>query len=168
MKKVATRVGVTEAAIYRYFPTKDDLLLAIHSHFRDSFLVPLLRIAKQEELSPRDRLEAICQLNLKEHQRLKGMPILYLAEMIATGDEGILNVLQPVIREYHEMLAGLLDQAAGEGLSVQARELSILVMGIPAAFSLYCRFLEADDLASHISADLVPFMFDCVEKGRKD
>jgi len=113
MKKVATRVGVTEAAIYRYFPPKDDLLRAIHRHFRDSFLEPLLQIAKQEELSARDRLEAICQLNLKEHQRLKGVPILYLAEMIATGDEGILNLLQPVIREYQEMLEGLLGQAAG-------------------------------------------------------
>jgi AcrR family transcriptional regulator len=36
MHKVSSRLGLTEAALYRYFPTMDDLILAIHDHLNES------------------------------------------------------------------------------------------------------------------------------------
>ena len=68
MKRIAARVGFSEAAIYRHFPTKQALLLGLMDRLETQLLQPIRAIANKSELAPTARLQQIVQHHLSSSQ----------------------------------------------------------------------------------------------------
>jgi TetR/AcrR family transcriptional regulator len=113
MSEVADEADVVRSTVYRYFPTRDDLLLGLVLQRVDAALARLVR----ELRHPDDPLRCIPRMVLERAQSVDGDPLneaLFASEStaltaaLALGSEQIVDV---VVRHYDDMFARW--QAAG-------------------------------------------------------
>ncbi len=81
VREVAGRVGISEAAIYRHFASKEELLLAL----LDALFVPWREAISRlvdDDLSFDKVLEELCQLHLHHLLNERLNPILFLSEAV--------------------------------------------------------------------------------------
>jgi AcrR family transcriptional regulator len=108
MKKVAERVGFTEPAVYRHFPTKQALILGILGRLGGMLLPPIRAAAADVEASPVRRIERILTHHLDLILQTDGLPFLILAEASAAGDEVVIGRMREIIGEVRTILIQIL------------------------------------------------------------
>ncbi|MBP7814443.1 MAG: TetR/AcrR family transcriptional regulator [Thermoanaerobaculia bacterium] len=140
LKQVAERVGFTEAAIYRHFPDKRALVLALVDRLARLLLEPAAAHAADASRPPRERLEAVVRHHVSLLTGTGGLPILLFAEGLVAGDEAIMARLRETLRSYLTLLAGLLAEI-DPGPAPPAIQRAILLLGLPAALGLQQRAL---------------------------
>jgi AcrR family transcriptional regulator len=160
MKKIADRVGFTEAALYRHFANKEALLLGLVGRLESLLLGTVRQIAGDPALPPRRRLERI----LLHHAGLlfatDGLPILLLAEASASGNQAMIERIATVLRQYLDLLAQVLAELPGATARPSPRRLALLFLGLPAALALQRRVLGEEAGGEAEARQLVPFLVD--------
>ena len=66
MRQLATEVGVQAAALYRYFPTKEDLLFTLMREHMEA-LIAAWNEARPPASGPRERLSAFVDTHIRFH-----------------------------------------------------------------------------------------------------
>lgn len=139
LKKVAERVGFTEAAIYRHFESKSALLVGIISQLGVRMLLgPVREIAADRSLPPEERLERMVRHHVGLLRTTRGLPLMLIAEGLATDDQKLLARVREVMSSYVELLVGILAELhlpAGVPPEIQA----LYFLGLPAALGLGMR-----------------------------
>lgn len=158
MKKVADRVGFTEAAAYRYFPTKRDLVAGLVKRLGGDFLAAVRAIAARAELDPRERLEQIVRLHLDLIRRTDGIPILILAEAASTGDSALLGQMRSTVDTYLGVLESLLPQDVPGAEALLRHDGSLLLFALATVLAVRLR-VGGDPVAEEGIPDrLLPFV----------
>lgn len=160
MKKVAERVGFTEAAAYRYFPTKRDLIAGLIRQFGTDFLAVVEEIAAREGLSPRDRLESIVRTHLDLIRRTAGLPVLVLAEAAATGDTELIRKMRGGMDRYLAVLESLLPSDAPGTEALHRHDASLLLFSLATVLAVRLRVGGDPDAEEGIPDRLLPFVLD--------
>ena len=157
IRKIAERVGFTEAAVYRHFPSKRALLAGLVRRLDGILLEPIRALAGDRGRSPRKRLEEA----LAHHQRViletDSLPILLLAEVVATGDTELVGAMRRVLAEYLGLLGGMIREARereGVESDLPPGLANLLLLGVPAALAIRHRLLPGDDPAPEALAVL--------------
>lgn len=138
LKRIAERVGFTEPALYRHFPDKQALVLALVDRLAIRLLGPAAALASDPARPARERLLAVVRHHAGLLAATRGLPILLFAEGLASGDEAIMERLRGVMRRYLALLAGLLAEIEPDA-PVPAARRAILFLGLPAAVGLQAR-----------------------------
>ena len=162
MKRIAARVGFSEAAIYRHFPTKQALLLGLMDRLDARLLQPIRAIASKGELEPIARLQQIVQHHLSLVLERHSLPIQLLAEASAAGDPVLLGRMRGVMRGYVDVLIHLIEEAAAAGRLPPDTDPAVVAMwllGGPAAMAIQHRLRLDPSLERRVEGKLVPFMF---------
>jgi len=148
IRRIAERVGFTEAAVYRHFPSKRALLAGLIQRLDGILLEPIRALAEDHGRSPRKRLEEA----LAHHQRViletDSLPVLLLAEVVATGDAELVGGMRRVLSGYLALLAGMIRQARErEGVEgdLPPDMANLLLLGLPAALAIRHRLLPEED-----------------------
>lgn len=110
MKKVAERVGFTEPAVYRHFPTKQALVLGLLGRLGEMLLGPVRAIAADRQLPPVERLARILTHHLGLIIDTDGLPLLIFAEASAAGDEVVIGRMREIIGELRSILIGIVEE----------------------------------------------------------
>jgi AcrR family transcriptional regulator len=165
MKKVAARVGFTEAAAYRYFPTKQALIHALVDRLRNLFLDGVRETAQEKTLPIRDRLERIVRRHFDFLAQTDGLPILVLAEAAASGDRSLLERLRETVDAYLDVLESVLLECSEGPTHIRAREKALLLFGLPAAVAIRRRMGAEPDAEQRIPAHVIPFVIRCLTEG---
>jgi TetR/AcrR family transcriptional regulator len=110
VRGLAARVGFTEAALYRHFPNKEALLLALVAQLSEQRLLgPIRALAADAERTPRERLVAVLHHHVATVLAVDGLPVLILAEAAASGEEALLGRFRGIVAElrgtYERLLA---------------------------------------------------------------
>jgi TetR/AcrR family transcriptional regulator len=162
MKKIAARVGFSEAAIYRHFPTKQALLLALMARLETRLVRQVEQIAAEDGASPGDRLARALELHLHLVLEQNSLPIMLLAEASASGDPVLLRRMRGIMRRY----LGILQRLVKEGMdrrelpdTAQPETLAMLLLGIPAGLAIEHRLIANSRLERRVAAEIVPFVF---------
>jgi len=163
MKKVAERVGFTEAAAYRYFPTKRALVLGLLQRVFEGFLGAVRETAADERLPAAERLERIVRRHADVVLRTEGLPILLLAEAAATGDDDLLRRMRAGIDAYLDILASLLPEGRGPA-GVRSHEKALLLFGLPAVLAIRRRLGGDPEAERRVPAELLPFVVRCLTR----
>ncbi len=137
MKRVAERVGFTEPAIYRHFTGKRELVLGLVDRLGERLLGTLRGIAADASRPPRERLLGMVRHHVQVLRATRGLPILLLAEGLASGDEELVARMGGVMRPYLGLAGLLAELELPVGLAPE-RQASLFI-GLPAALGMQLR-----------------------------
>ncbi len=158
VRRLAERVGFTEAALYRHFASKQSLLLALMDRAEKRLLGPIWQLAENEELPVETRLEAI----LRHHARMvvatEGLPVLLLAEATASGDDVLLARIRSTFDEYTQVIERLLARLPPRDDRPTAAQLTLLLIGLPAATAIHLRLGAGPPMGGDASDRLASFL----------
>ena len=141
VRRLAERVGFTEAALYRHFPNKQALLLHLVDRLsRERLLGPLRAIAAGERPAA-ERLEAALAHHVATVLALDGLPILVLAEAAAAGDEALLARFRAVSGELAALYERLLREAGPPPGAPDPRAQAVALFGLVAGAALHQRLV---------------------------
>ncbi len=162
MKRIAARVGFSESAIYRHFPTKQALLLGLIGRLESQLLEPIRAIAAENDADPVVRLSRILQHHLSLVLQPHSLPIQLLAEASAAGDPVLLSRMRAVMRSYADIMTRVVNEAVARRqlpADIDPSVLAIWLLGGPAAMAIHHRLRVDPDLERRVEGQLVPFMF---------
>ena len=93
IREVAGRVGISEAAIYRHFASKEELLLALLESMFTPWREAISQLVK-DELPFARKLEELCQLHLHHLLNERLNPVLFLSEAVNPQNERVLATMR--------------------------------------------------------------------------
>jgi AcrR family transcriptional regulator len=115
MEEVAARARVSKGTLYRYFASKEHLLLAT---ILDSYerALPLVESGDVERLAPRERLEVLLEGLVKVLEAVAPrMSVHYQAWGLVAKDPELEERLFRFLREFHEARGRTLEETVREG-----------------------------------------------------
>lgn len=105
-KKIAVREGITEAAIFKHFPKKDDLLLAVLDYFT-KYDNDIYESAKLREMSPFEAITFYVDMYSSYYQSYPAITVILtsLSEIkynsnLAEKVQNIIEIRKSFFREY--------------------------------------------------------------------
>lgn len=111
--EIAKEVGVSEAAIFRHFSSKNEILVATLYHVRDTLLRwSRARIAGTG--SPMEKLGDILRFHLELFERNKAIPKIIFSEQIHQN-ERLCRVMRETIDEYMGLIGTLIQEGMEKG-----------------------------------------------------
>jgi AcrR family transcriptional regulator len=118
VRNIAKEVKFSEAAIYRHFRSKRDILFLLASQITDNLLQDIDN-AESGTGNSLDRINAVLRSHLSTIEQRRGISFLVLAEIISLGDKKLNKQLYDNLQKYISRLKKLLADAVATG---QARE----------------------------------------------
>lgn len=108
IRDIARKVGLLPGSVYHYFPSKDELYLAVH---REGFQRVLARVkaAAEEGSDPWDRLRRACEVHVSGI--VEGSPVDRITghSLSFTGNQELLAKIQPYREAYEEVFRALIN-----------------------------------------------------------
>jgi len=127
---IAKRMGLTQGALFRHFPTKDAILEAVMTWVAERLLSRVDRAA-QNVTSPLAALEAVFMAHIDFVSEHPGVPRMLFGELQRPGETLPKRMVQTLIQRYGERLRHLLERgkAIGEldaNLDIEAASVSFI------------------------------------------
>lgn len=111
---IAKRMGLTQGALFRHFPSKDAILEAVMTWVAERLLS---RVDKAADgiASPLAALEAIFMTHIDFVAQHPGAPRMIFGELQRGGDTAPKRMVQTLVRQYGERLNRLLEAGKAQG-----------------------------------------------------
>ena len=107
VRNMAKEVGITEAAIYRHFKSKKEILSFLADSVADGLLHDI-DMARNVGFTSLEIIDEILRTHLSGIEQKRGMSFLVLAEVISFGDKSLNKKVSDNIRIYVDRLKILL------------------------------------------------------------
>ena len=114
VRAIASVVNITEAAIYRHFKSKRDILSFLMTHITDDMLQELESQSGTNSHSL-ETVNAVLKQHLSEIEQRRGMSFQVIAEIISLGDKKLNREVYEKLNLYIDRLRGLLSEGARQG-----------------------------------------------------
>lgn len=145
---IANRMGLTQGAIFRHFPTKDAILQAVMKWMSERLLARM-DVAAQGIASPTDALEAMFMANIDFVVSHPGVPRMMFGELQRAGKTAPKTMVQTLLRQYGERLHRLLEDGKAHGeVDVQLDTEAAVVLLIGTVQGLVMQSLLSGDVSS--------------------
>ncbi len=132
VKRIATGIGISEAAIYRHFKSKKSILSFLLSYIEETLVADILRERNSEEVVTLDTIERTLRHHISAMDLRKGISFQVIAETVSLGDKSLNRQATKAIGHYIAVLRELL----AEG--VKSRTIREDIDLDAAATLLYC------------------------------
>ena len=111
---IAQRMGLTQGALFRHFPSKDAILEAVMTWVAERLLSRVDRAA-QNVTSPLAALEAVFMAHIDFVSEHPGVPRMLFGELQRPGETLPKRMVQTLIQRYGERLRHLLERGKAIG-----------------------------------------------------
>jgi AcrR family transcriptional regulator len=132
VRNMAKEVGISEAAIYRHFKSKTEILSFLADSVADGLLHDI-DTAGSVGFTSVDVIDEILRTHLSRIEQRRGLSFLVLAEIISFGDKSLNKKVSDNIRIYVDRLKLLLSDGVRAGLIRQGIDLgaaALLLFGM--------------------------------------
>jgi len=132
VRNMAKEVGISEAAIYRHFSSKTEILSFLADSVADGLLHDI-DTAGSVGFTSLDIIDEILRTHLSRIEQRRGLSFLVLAEIISFGDKSLNKKVSDNIRIYVDRLKLLLADGVRVGLISQDVDLeaaALLLFGM--------------------------------------
>lgn len=129
---MADAMGLTQGAVFRHFPTKDAIWLAVMAWVRAE-LGRVVEAAVAGSADPLDALERVLVAHVGFVARHPGIPRLLFAELEDAHDTRLKQLIQQIMTGYERRIAELVADAKTRGLAdarVDAASAAALYLGM--------------------------------------
>jgi len=113
---MADAMGLTQGAIFRHFPTKDDIWLAAINWVR-SGLMSVVEAAAANSENPLEALNGIFLTHVSFIAKHPAIPRLVFSDSLLRRDPRLKQLIQEIVTGYESKVEGLLGQAKATGLA---------------------------------------------------
>ena len=164
MKRIAARIGVSEAAIYRHVPSRRALVLGLIDRLEAILLVPIRAIAADASRTRDERLAAVLRHHVDVVLTHHSLPILLLAEASASGDPRLMARMRQIFDAYVSVLRDLMAVGSDDTspLRRDGAALALVFLGVPSALAIQHR-LDPNPAAARAAADaVIPRILSCL------
>jgi len=137
-RMLAQRIGLSEGAIFRHFPTKQHIIHSIINDVQKDFIGSLRNIATQST-SPEKRLESILCFTVKYLTDNKGITLLLFSEASHNNDEELKLALMQIFNTQKKMVSKVVLDGIAEGIwdeNIPVENVAMLYMGIPVSLNV--------------------------------
>jgi TetR/AcrR family transcriptional regulator len=142
---IAHEVGVTQAAIFRHFPTKADVWTAVGDAIADR-LESAWQVAANSSESPLERLRALIAAQLRQIEQTPALPAILHSRELNMDNAALRERFRGVLMQYQAYLVANLEAMADAdliGAGVHPKDAAVLltslVQGIAIRWSLGSR-----------------------------
>lgn len=143
---IAKRMGVTQGALFRHFPTKDAILQAVMEWVSGHLLTRIDR-AISAETSPLDALEAAFMAHIEFISDHPGVPRMLFGELQRAEQTMAKRTAQTLIQCYGERLGRLIAEGKERGeLTHSLEEKTAVTLFVGMTQGLVMQSLLADDI----------------------
>lgn len=111
---IAGELGFTQGAVFRHFPSKDAIWLAV-LEWVDAELIAALERAAQEGRTPVDGLERVFMAHIRFVMAWPGVPRILFHDLQRPDDTPLKQRVRQLLGRYRQILARLFDAAARQG-----------------------------------------------------
>ena len=111
---IAKRMGLTQGALFRHFPTKEAILQAVMAWVAERLLARVDK-AMQAEASPIAALEAIFLTHIDFVAGHPGVPRMMFGELQVAGETAPKRMVTTLIKHYGERLHKLVEDGKAKG-----------------------------------------------------
>jgi AcrR family transcriptional regulator len=128
---IATRMGLTQGALFRHFPTKDAIWRAVMDWVAERLMGRVDRAARSAA-SPLGALEAIFMAHVAFIAEHPGVPRMMFGELQRPGDSATRRMVQALLERYRDRLRALIEQGQSGGEfdpQVDADQAALLFIG---------------------------------------
>jgi len=132
VKRIATEIGISEAAIYRHFKSKKSILSFLLGYIEETLVDDISRERISGEVVTLDTIERIVRRHISAVDLRKGISFQVIAETVSLGDKSLNRQATKAISRYIAALRELL----AEG--VKSRTIREDIDLDAAATLLYC------------------------------
>src|SRR3989304_1403828 len=114
LRKIAKEVGLTEAAIYRHFPSKKSIMSLMADHIAENLLGDIEK-AKEQGSTKLETLDLTMRRHFSAIEQRQGLSFTVIAEIITLGDKTLNSKVADIIDKYINALKDLLSQGVITG-----------------------------------------------------
>lgn len=111
---IAGELGFTQGAVFRHFPSKDAIWLAV-LEWVNAELIAALERAAQEGRTPLDGLERVFMAHIRFVMAWPGVPRILFHDLQRPDDTPLKQRVRQLLGRYRQILARLFDAAARQG-----------------------------------------------------
>ncbi|WP_066459055.1 TetR/AcrR family transcriptional regulator [Castellaniella caeni] len=111
---IADRMGLTQGALFRHFPTKEAILEATMSWVGERLLVRVDEAA-EDAASPAAALEAMFMTHIDFVAKRPGVPRMLFGELQRAEETLAKRMVQNLIRQYEQRLRRLMEEGKAQG-----------------------------------------------------
>ena len=111
---IAGELGFTQGAVFRHFPSKEAIWLAVLA-WVDAELIAALERAAQEGRTPLDGLERVFMAHIRFVMAWPGVPRILFHDLQRPDDTPLKQRVRQLLGRYRQILARLFDAAARQG-----------------------------------------------------
>lgn len=128
---IVKAAGTTKMSLYKYFPSKDDLVLAHLRRSRATTLAHLQSAIAGGEQTPRQKLLAIFDVfdAMLDTPAFRGCPFINAAAEFAEENNPVQQAAAEFYAEFGKLLADLAEQAGSRDPKSLAAQLTLLIAG---------------------------------------
>ncbi len=112
--EIASRVGLTEGAIFKHFSTKSEILQEVLLYIRRT-LLPMANSMAGEDLPPEAKLEKILQAKFNFFSNHPGVPKIIFSEQVHLSDESLREILLTTVRGYSKAINDIILEGIEKG-----------------------------------------------------
>ncbi len=142
---MAKAVGVTQGAIFRHFPTKDMIWLAV-VHWVRGRLMSVVDMAAGQGSDPLDSLEKMFFAHLGFVDKVPAIPKLIFTDQLLKKNPKIKELIRSILADYEAKVTALISQAKAQGLvrsDLDEHAAAVMFTGIIQGLVLRVSVIEA-------------------------
>jgi len=132
LKRIGEVIGISEAAIYRHFSGKKELLLSLHFYVKSQVTQRLAPFLTSEEHSEK-HLELLLVEIISYFKENKGISLIFLSESIYHNDPDMKIALKELISGIKSIIKNLIESGMEKGhfkKDINPDIAAIMIMGI--------------------------------------
>ncbi len=137
-RNLAKRIGLTEGAIFRHFPTKRDIIKGIMDDVANDLIGSLRSIVISPVKAEEKMFNYLCR-NIKYLKENRGITILLFSEATHLGDKELKDKLNQILSEQKQFIIKIVKDGIAEGIwdkNINPDDLTMIYMGIPIIFNI--------------------------------
>ncbi len=138
-KNLAKKIGLSEGAVFRHYPTKQAIILGIIDDVKNELVSNLKQISEQKNKTPQEQLEKFVCNHVKYLKKNKGISIILFTEASYQNNATLKERLDEILHLQKNYFAKIIKNGIDSGVwdsSVSPENIAELYMGIPITMNI--------------------------------
>lgn len=132
MMKIAERIGISDAALYKHFSTKNDMLLYMIRQIEGE-MITRIRIRVEGYRTPLEKLNNLIRLHFTYVEENRALPSIIFSQALHFEDPRLKEGLQRILKGYKEYVRDLVTDGKIQGSiskDVDEEGAALLLLGL--------------------------------------